>query len=109
MATQEQLAAALAQIDNAFAGRAKPVSAPISREEAAAIRADLDARQRAGQTVMLRNNKGHFIGSVKVATFGAAAPIPAHNARKAEAPRSARTPVSDDIEAALAARQMGVA
>jgi C-terminal processing protease CtpA/Prc len=72
MASQEQLAAALANLDSAFAGRAKPVSAPLSREQAAAIRADLDAKFRQGVTVQARDNRGCFLPGVTVATFGGA-------------------------------------
>lgn len=74
----KSLAEALAAIDAAFGvTRLTPAQKPLTREEVAVIRADLDARQRAGRTVMLRNNKGRFIGSVKVATFGGNAPAEA--------------------------------
>lgn len=97
--TAEDLIASL----DAFIMSRPAAPKPITREEAAAIRADLDARQRAGRTVMLRNNKGHFIGSVKVATFGAAAPIPEHNAPKAkvEAPARPARPVTAETVAVV--------
>ena len=70
--TAEDLIASL----DAFIMSRPAAPKPVTREEAAAIRADLDARQRAGRTVMLRNNKGRFIGSMKVATFGKAPAAP---------------------------------
>ena len=84
MATTTDIQAAVASLGDFWSARAKPVQ-PISAEQAKATRAALDAKFRAGETVMNRDARGCFTGAVKVATFGGAAPIPAHNARKVEA------------------------
>ena len=76
MALQQDIAAAIASFD-ARCKSAKPVSAPLSREEVAAIRADLDAKFRDGVTVQARDNRGCFLPGVKVATFGGALPVQA--------------------------------
>ena len=67
--TMASLEAALAALDTPRAPRV-PVFKPATRAEAAAARADLDTRFRAGKTVMLRNARGQFAGAVKVTTFG---------------------------------------
>lgn len=58
-----------AAIGAAFASRA-PAVEPVSAEQAKATRAALDAKFRAGETVMNRDSRGCFTGAVKVATFG---------------------------------------
>lgn len=86
------LSALEAAMVEATASRApveRPHMKPVTREQYAAARADLDARARAGRTVMLRNCKGQFVGSTKVFSFGNAPAIPAHNA-----PRQKAAPVA---------------
>lgn len=71
-AKHSPLEAAMAQIDSVFARRPTPVQ-PISAKQAAKTRVELDAKFREGELVMLRNNKGRFVGASRVATFGGAA------------------------------------
>lgn len=86
------LSALEAAMVEATASRA-PVQRKLTTTKAEydAARAELDARARAGQTVMTRNRLGRFTGSVKVSTFGAAAALPAHAPRRkaVEAPAAA--------------------
>lgn len=65
----------------AMCAKAPKAVAPISAEQAKATRAALDAKFRAGETVMNRDARGCFTGAVKVATFGGepvAAELPAY-------------------------------
>lgn len=65
-----------AAINSRIMSRAQAVE-PVSAEQAKATRVALDARFRAGETVMNRNSHGQFTGAVKVATFGGNAPAEA--------------------------------
>jgi hypothetical protein len=85
--TTEEMFAAI----GAMCAKAPKAPAPISAEQAAATRAALDAKFRAGDAVSTRDCKGQFNGAARIAHFGGDAPIPAHNAPKAKSETQART------------------
>lgn len=67
-------------------------SAPVTREQYQAARADLDARARAGKTIQGRNSKGQFLRGAKVSTFGAENVIPL---RRTKAVQPGNMPAAD--------------
>lgn len=76
MAAIETTSEMFATINARITSRA-PAVEPVSAEQAKATRAALDAKFRAGETVMNRNSRGCFTGAVKVASFGCNAPAEA--------------------------------